>query len=60
MIIILRNYRAVIAFFVLFAIFAGAFVAPPQSRFFYFWFQRVGPVVGIAITVAALVYSFRK
>ena len=60
MIIILRNYKGVIVFLVLFAIFAGAFVALPQSHFFYVWFGRVGPIFGIALTIAAFMYSFRN
>lgn len=60
MIIILRNYRAVIVFLVLFGFFAFLLVAPPHSEFFWRWFLRIGPVAGVAITVAALMYSFRK
>lgn len=60
MLIILRNYRAVIAFFVVVGFFALEFVAPAPLRPFYFWVARIGPVIGIALTVAALAYSFRK
>jgi hypothetical protein len=60
MIIILRNYRSLIAFFLVVAFFALEFVAPTPLRPFYFWVARIGPVVGIAITIAALAYSFRK
>lgn len=60
MMIILRNYRSVIAFLVVFAFFAIELVAPAPLRPFYFWVARIGPVIGIALTIAALAYSFRK
>lgn len=60
MLIILRNYRSVIAFLVVFAFFALEFVAPSPMRPFYFWVARIGPLIGIALTIAALAYSFRE
>ena len=60
-IILWRSSRVaggLICFFVVFAVFAIPFVW--HSPRLAFWYERVGPVVGAIITIAALTLALRK
>ena len=60
-IILWRSSRVaggLICFFVVFAVFVIPFVW--HSPRLAFWYQRVGPVVGVAIAIAALGLALRK
>jgi len=60
-IILWRSNRVaggLICFFVVFAVFAVPFVW--HSPRLAFWYGRVGPVVGVILTIAALGLALRK
>ncbi len=53
-----RVIGALICFFVLFAAFTLPFVW--HSPRLAFWYQQVGPVVGLTIAIGALILALRK